>query len=57
MMIAVGPPSFTALALVGMANAWPVDPGCEYFRDLEMTRNISKALATFTAVFIWSCNF
>ena len=54
MMIAVGPPSFTALALIGMAEAWPVHPGYAYFGDAETTRNVLRVMATFTAVFIWS---
>ena len=57
MMIAVGPPSYTALALIGMANAWPVDPRYDHFGDPQVTKQVLKVLATFTAVFIWCLSF
>lgn len=57
MMIAVGPPSFTALALIGMANAWPVDSRYDYFGDPVVTKQVLRVLATFTAVFIWCLSF
>jgi C4-dicarboxylate transporter/malic acid transport protein len=57
MMIAVGPPSFTALAVIGMANAWPVQSGNGYFGgqgDPVVVKQVLLVLATVTAVFIWS---
>lgn len=57
MVIAVGPPSFTALALIGMANAGPTDPRYDYFGDPVMTKKMLRVLATFTAVFIWCLSF
>ncbi|CAO2658752.1 Nn.00g064750.m01.CDS01 [Neocucurbitaria sp. VM-36] len=52
MFIAVGPPSFTSLCLIGMANAFPDDT--TYFgSDGKATLNMLRLLATMTAVFIW----
>ncbi|KAJ7183650.1 voltage-dependent anion channel [Mycena filopes] len=53
MFIAVGPPSFTSLALIGLANDFPVDYHA-YFGDAEATVQIMKVLAAATAVFLWS---
>lgn len=55
MFIAVGPPAFTALAIMGMADAFPET--YEYFGDAEVTSQILKTLATMMAVFIWSLSF
>ncbi|KAF7522299.1 hypothetical protein G7054_g12204 [Neopestalotiopsis clavispora] len=55
MFIAVGPPAFTSLAIIGMANAFPTTYG--YFGDADVTRQIVETLATMTAVFIWSLSF
>ncbi|KAK8030849.1 hypothetical protein PG990_000583 [Apiospora arundinis] len=52
MFIAVGPPAFTALALIGMAKNFPTAQG--YWGDAEMTVQILKVLATVTGIFIWS---
>ncbi|KAH8673282.1 voltage-dependent anion channel [Xylariales sp. PMI_506] len=52
MFIAVGPPSFTSLALIGMANDFPVQE--DYFGDAELTLQIFRAMATMISVFIWS---
>jgi C4-dicarboxylate transporter/malic acid transport protein len=52
MFIAVGPPSFTSLAIIGMASAFPTDVG--YFGDTETTLQIFRAIATVSSVFIWS---
>ena len=57
MMIAVGPPSFTALALIGMANAWPLEARYAYFGDPVVTKQVLRVLATFTAVFMWCLSF
>lgn len=66
MFIAVGPPSFTSLALLGMANAWPRQY-INYFgsniypndsihpaQQELFTIQIMRVLATCTSVFIWS---
>ncbi|KAJ7882937.1 voltage-dependent anion channel [Mycena leptocephala] len=53
MFIAVGPPSFTSLALIGMANDFPTAYR-GYFGAEETTIQILKVVATMTAVFIWS---
>lgn len=55
MFIAVGPPSFTALAIIGLANHWP--GGYEYFGPDAVTAQVVKILALLTAVFIWSLSF
>lgn len=52
MFIAVGPPSFTALALIGLSNSWP--QGYDYFGPDAITAQVVKVLATTVAVFIWS---
>jgi C4-dicarboxylate transporter/malic acid transport protein len=57
MFIAVGPPSFTALALIGMANAWPADPHYDFFGSVETTGVVLRVIAFVTAVFIWSLGF
>ncbi|KAJ4988581.1 C4-dicarboxylate transporter/malic acid transporter [Stagonosporopsis vannaccii] len=56
MFIAVGPPAFTSLALIGMANAWP--RGASYFGiEGEALGHVFQMLATVTAVFIWLLAF
>lgn len=55
MFIAVGPPGFTALALIGLSKAWPTH--YNYFGDDEMTSQILQVMATMTGVFIWSSAF
>jgi C4-dicarboxylate transporter/malic acid transport protein len=53
MFIAVGPPAFTSLAILGMANGFPTDT--TYFGpDGQNTVHILCIFATMTAVFIWS---
>ena len=55
MFIAVGPPSFTSLALIGMANAWPAGSQ-PYFGGVggDTTRTVLLTLATVVSAFIWS---
>ncbi|KAF7344106.1 Malic acid transport protein [Mycena venus] len=53
MFIAVGPPSFTSLALIGMANDFPAIYRA-YFGVEATTIQIIKVGATMMAVFIWS---
>ena len=57
MFIAVGPPSFTALAIIGMAKHWPVGTYNYFGGDPEITRVTVKIIALVTAVFIWSLSF
>jgi tellurite resistance protein TehA-like permease len=52
MFIAVGPPSFTSLAVIGLARAYPEEG--TYFGDVQVTKQVVLILATFTSVFIWS---
>ena len=56
MFIAVGPPSFTALAIIGMAEAFPAT-AYGYWGNPEVTKQVLRILATVTAVFIWSLSF
>ncbi|KAI1778175.1 voltage-dependent anion channel [Hypoxylon cercidicola] len=52
MFIAVGPPAFTSLAIIGMANDFP-----QHYNDFgadSITVQILRVLATFTSIFIWS---
>lgn len=55
MFIAVGPPSFTSLAIIGLSNAWP-SQDTAYFGGGQgaIARQILLTMATVTAVFIWS---
>jgi C4-dicarboxylate transporter/malic acid transport protein len=66
MFIAVGPPAFTALALIGMADAWPATHYASIFSPsdnadlaaIAQTTQVSlRVLALVTAVFIWSLSF
>ncbi|KAF2093363.1 hypothetical protein NA57DRAFT_48323 [Rhizodiscina lignyota] len=58
MFIAVGPPSFTSLAIIGLANAWPTGKQ-SYFggSEGEAARMVLLTLATVVSVFIWSLAF
>lgn len=55
LFICVGPPSFTALALIGMSNALP--DGYSYFEDNPGAIVAVKAMAVFVAVFLWALAF
>ncbi|KAI1631752.1 voltage-dependent anion channel-domain-containing protein [Biscogniauxia mediterranea] len=52
MFIAVGPPSFTSLAIMGLANDFP--DHYDYFGPDPLTIQILRVLATMTSIFIWS---
>ncbi|KAI1345060.1 voltage-dependent anion channel-domain-containing protein [Xylariaceae sp. FL0016] len=52
MFIAVGPPSFTSLAIMGLANDFP--DRYDYFGPDELTIQILRVVATMTSIFIWS---
>ncbi|KAK5044864.1 hypothetical protein LTR84_010402 [Exophiala bonariae] len=52
MFIAVGPPSFTSLAIIGLAEKWP--QGYDYFGPDDITAQVVRVVALLAAVFIWS---
>ncbi|KAI0108389.1 voltage-dependent anion channel [Daldinia grandis] len=52
MFIAVGPPSFTGLAIIGLANDFP--QYYNYFGADSITIQILRVLATTTSIFLWS---
>lgn len=52
MFIAVGPPSFTGLAIIGLANDFPQH--YNYFGADSITVQILRVLATTTSIFLWS---
>ncbi|KAK7545149.1 voltage-dependent anion channel-domain-containing protein [Phyllosticta citribraziliensis] len=52
MFIAVGPPSFTSLVIINMANAYP--SYYEYFGNDAATMQIMRVGATMVSVFVWS---
>lgn len=51
MFIAVGPPSFTCLALIGMANALPDDFDLQ--GDGLVDAKLLRTLALIVALFLW----
>jgi tellurite resistance protein TehA-like permease len=51
MFIGVGPPSFTCLALIGMANALPDDFDLQ--RDGLMDGDLLRTMALVSALFLW----
>jgi tellurite resistance protein TehA-like permease len=51
MFIAVGPPAFTSLAIIGMANHYPTYH--HVFGDDDITKQVLRVLATMTSIFIW----
>ncbi|KAH0282183.1 malic acid transporter, partial [Aureobasidium sp. EXF-3399] len=55
MFICVGPPGFTALAIIGMSNALPDNYG--YLAAHAGAATALRAFALFTAVFIWMIGF
>jgi C4-dicarboxylate transporter/malic acid transport protein len=55
MFISVGPPGFTSLAIIALADDFPA--GETYFGDPAITLQVVKIMATFTAVFIWCLAF
>ena len=55
MFISVGPPSFTGLALIGLANALPDEYG--YFPTRPLAVQILGTVADFTAIFLWTLGF
>jgi C4-dicarboxylate transporter/malic acid transport protein len=52
MFIAVGPPAFTSLALISLANAWPVSR--DFAGSELIAAQVFRILATFSAIFMWS---
>lgn len=71
MFIAVGPPAFTSLALLGMANAFPTgyinyfgegvyvsDPlALDSATQQRISIHILRVMATFSSIFVWSLSF
>lgn len=55
MFISVGPPAFTSLAIIGLADDFPASE--TYFGDPAITQQVVKVMVTFTAVFIWCLAF
>jgi tellurite resistance protein TehA-like permease len=55
MFISVGPPAFTGLALIGIANALPEDYG--YFATNPAAVQTLQGVATFVAIFLWILAF
>ncbi|QIW98636.1 hypothetical protein AMS68_004154 [Peltaster fructicola] len=55
MMIAVGPPGFTSLALIQLSNNIPEDYG--YFAKHPQAVEILQVMALFCAIFIWTIAF
>lgn len=51
MFIGVGPPSFTCLAFIGMANALPADFDLQ--RDGLLDGNLLRTMALVSALFLW----
>ena len=55
MFISVGPPAFTSLALITMANALPKDYG--YFARVPSAYETLNVMALFVAIFLWATSF
>ncbi|KAK4998921.1 hypothetical protein LTR66_001950 [Elasticomyces elasticus] len=52
MFIAVGPPAFTALALIGMVDALPENYG--YFATYPLAVHALRPMALFIGIFLWA---
>jgi C4-dicarboxylate transporter/malic acid transport protein len=50
--IAVGPPAFTSLALISLANSWPRTR--DFAGSEAIAVQVFQILATFSAIFMWS---
>ncbi|PYI06192.1 C4-dicarboxylate transporter/malic acid transport protein [Aspergillus sclerotiicarbonarius CBS 121057] len=57
MFICVGPPAFTALALVGMAKALPQDFSLSGDATAVIDGRVMLFLATSVAIFLWALSF
>lgn len=55
MFMAVGPPGFTALATIGIAQALP--PEAAYFVQHPNTRETLQTVATWLSIWIWTVGF
>ncbi|KAL5458800.1 hypothetical protein PMIN06_003119 [Paraphaeosphaeria minitans] len=51
MFMAVGPPSFTSLALIGMSTSIP--EGYGYFAEHPMAKDVLQLLALVFSIFLW----
>ncbi|KAM0261382.1 hypothetical protein ACHAQJ_002234 [Trichoderma viride] len=52
LFMCVGPPAFTALALIGMANGVP-----DSIEELAIDKSVIKVIAILVAVFLWALSF
>jgi C4-dicarboxylate transporter/malic acid transport protein len=55
MFMAVGPPSFTSLALIGMARNLP--DGYDYFARHPSAADVLQTMALFISIFLWLFSF
>ena len=57
MFIAVGPGSFTAVAVIGLARSLPQTGTTGYFHNIAVAYEALNAIAVFMAIFIWGFSF
>ena len=57
MFIAVGPGSFTAVAVIGLARNLPIHGGTGYFGNHVAAYEAVNVMAVFMAIFIWGFSF
>jgi tellurite resistance protein TehA-like permease len=57
MFIAVGPPSFTGLALIGLSQALPLVDGEGYFMDNTLAIKMLQTMADWASIFLWTLGF
>jgi tellurite resistance protein TehA-like permease len=57
MFIAVGPPTFTGAALIGLSNSLTIAADQRYFVENYQAIKILQTVATFTAIFLWALGF
>ncbi|KAF7712497.1 Uncharacterized protein PECH_004641 [Penicillium ucsense] len=55
MFIAVGPPAFTSLAIIGMARAYPSQ--MQIFGQAQRTAQVLNIVATVSSIFMWCLSF
>lgn len=55
MFISVGPPAFTSLALIGMANSLPSN--YNFLSTHPLSTEVLQTMALFTACFLWALGF
>ena len=57
MFITVGPPCFTATALISPSNSLPLVVGESYFSDNKPAIDVLSTVATFVGIFLWTFGF